>query len=242
MAKRRLEAGRDTVEIIGQEILAKVPGRFPLGPGLAGLLIRADQHAAALLAHVNLALEVDDVKFVDLGIDHAGNIFCDEIMVFHRQDRQLDADHAPDFARPKPAAIDDMLSDDRAFIRDDIPSAVGPQLQIDNASEAVDFGPRHRCAFGIGVSDAPRIQMPFDRIEHGADKMLLFDEGVHFCRLFYRENFKIHAEIATARPGHFEPVEAFFRARKIETAGDMHPAGNAGDGFDLFVEIDRILL
>ena len=121
MLERGLQARRDAVEIVGQQVLAEIPRRLALAPGLAGLLVGADQHAAALLAHVDLALEVDDVELVDVGIDDAGNVLGDEIVMLHRQDRQFEPDHAPDLARPQAAAVDDMLGDDIALLGDDVP-------------------------------------------------------------------------------------------------------------------------
>ena len=114
--------------------------------GCAGLLVGADQHAAALLAHVDLALEVDDVELVDLGIDDAGNVLGDEVMVLHREDRQFEPDHAADLARPEAAAVDDVLGEDVALLGDDVPGAVRARLEIDDAVEAVDLGAARGCA------------------------------------------------------------------------------------------------
>src|SRR5262249_44281951 len=58
MFEGRLEAGCDAVEIVGEEILAEVPRRLLLGPRDASLFVRADQHAAAFLAHIDLTLEI----------------------------------------------------------------------------------------------------------------------------------------------------------------------------------------
>ena len=242
MLEGGLQARRDAIEVVGQQVLAEVPGRLALGPRLAGLLVGSDQHAAALLAHVDLALEVDNVELVDLGVNDAGNVLGDEVVMLHRQHRQFEADHAPDLARPEAAAIDDVFGDEIALVGDDIPRAVGTRLQIDDAGEAVDFSARHGRAFGVGLCDAPGIEMAFDRIEHRADEMLLLDERVHFGGFVDRQDLEIHAEIAAARAGHLQPVEPLLRAGEIEAAGDVHAAGNAGDRLDLLVEVDRVLL
>src|ERR1700677_2595658 len=42
MLERRLQARRDAIEIVGQQILAEIPRRFALAPGLARLFVRAD--------------------------------------------------------------------------------------------------------------------------------------------------------------------------------------------------------
>ncbi len=230
MLERGLQAGSDAVEIVGQKILAEIPRRLALRPWLAGLFVGADQHAAALLAHVDLALEIDDVELVDLRVDDAGDVLGDEVMVLHRQHRQFEPDHAADLARPEAAAIDDMLGDDIALVGDDVPASVGAAFQVDDAGEA------------IGVGDAPGIEMALDGIEHRADEVLLLDKRVHLGGFVDRDDLEIHAEIAPARLRHLQPVEPLLRAREVEAAGDMHAAGLAGDRLDLLVEVDRILL
>src|SRR5476651_2135470 len=52
MFERGLEARRDAVEIVGQQVLPEIPWRLPFRPRLASLLVGADQHAAAFLAHI----------------------------------------------------------------------------------------------------------------------------------------------------------------------------------------------
>ena len=242
MLERRLQARRDAVEIVGQQVLAEIPRRLALAPGLARLLVGADQHAAAFLAHVDLALEIDDVELVDLGVDDAGNVLGDEIMVLHREHRQFEPDHAADLARPQAAAVDDMLGEDVALLGDHVPRAVRARLQIDDAVEAHDLGAGHRRAFGVGLRDAPGIEMALDRIEHRADEMLLLDEGIHPRGFVDRDDLEVHAEIAAARARHLQPVEPLLGAGEIEAAGDVHAARDAGDRLDLLVEVDRVLL
>ena len=64
-----------------------------------------------LLAHVDLALEVDDMQHLPGGGDDLGNLLGDEVLMLHREHRQFEADHAADLARPQAAGIDDVLGD-----------------------------------------------------------------------------------------------------------------------------------
>ena len=111
MLEADLEARRDALEVVRQQLVAEIPGRLALRPGHAGALVGAEQHAAAaLLAHVDLALEVDDVQH--LLRRQAGDlrhVLGDEVLVLHGEHRQLEPDHAADLARPQPAGIDDVL-------------------------------------------------------------------------------------------------------------------------------------
>src|SRR6185437_11145028 len=62
MLEGDFERRRDAFEVVGQQVLAEIPRRLLLAPRDAGLLVGANEHAAAFLAHVDLALEVDDVE------------------------------------------------------------------------------------------------------------------------------------------------------------------------------------
>ena len=48
-------------------------------------------------------------------------VFGDQILMLHRQYRQLDADHTAHLARPQATGIDHMLGMDIALIGDDVP-------------------------------------------------------------------------------------------------------------------------
>ena len=72
-----------------------------------------------------------------------------------------------------------MFGDDVALVGDDVPRAVGAGFEIDDAVEAIDLGAGHGRAFGVGLRDAPGIEMALDRIEHRADEMFLVDERIH---------------------------------------------------------------
>ena len=104
-----LEARRDALQVVRQQALREVPGRRDRRPGHAGALVGADQHAAALLAHVDLALEVDDVQLLLRPALQLRQVLGDEVLVLHGEHRQLEAHHAPDLARPQAAGIDHVL-------------------------------------------------------------------------------------------------------------------------------------
>jgi hypothetical protein len=51
-----------------QQFVAEIPRRLDRRPGLAGLLVGAQQHAGALLAGVDLALEIDHANQFAAGL------------------------------------------------------------------------------------------------------------------------------------------------------------------------------
>ena len=84
-------------------------------------LIGADQQPGALLAHIELAVEVDAVQHLVAGLlvegDDLGDLLGDEILMRHGEDGQFEADETADLARPQAAGIDDMLGMYRALAR-----------------------------------------------------------------------------------------------------------------------------
>ena len=52
------------------------------------------------------------------------HILRDQILMLHRQNRQLQTHHAADLARPQAAGIHDMLGMHIAMIGDHIPAAI----------------------------------------------------------------------------------------------------------------------
>ena len=124
MFEADFETRRDALEIIRQQILPEVPGCRARRPGDPGALVGAEQHATALLAHVDLTLEVDDVQQLGLSGEFR-QIVGDDVLVFHREDGQLEPHHATDLAGPKAAGVDDVLGMHVALLGDHIPAAVG---------------------------------------------------------------------------------------------------------------------
>ena len=128
-AKRRevleadLQARRNALQVIRQQALGEVPGRLPRRPGHAGALVGPEQHAAALLAHVDLALEVDAVQLL-LAALQLRQVLGDQVLVLHGEDRQFQSDHAPDFARPQTAGVHHVLGVHVALLGDDVPGAI----------------------------------------------------------------------------------------------------------------------
>ena len=236
-----LEAGRDAVKVIRQQVLAEVPGGFLGRPRHAGFLVGADQHAAALLAQVDLSFEIDAVELLFLAREE-GHVVGDEVLVFHGKDRQLDADHAADFARPQAAGIHHVFGVYGALFGDHIPCAVGALAQFRDAALSHDLGAADLSGLGIGVGDAVRVHMAFDRVVHGTGEMLLVHQRKKLLGLVDGDEFQFHAEVAAACLRHLQPVEALAGAGEHDAARDVHAAGLPRDLLDLAVEVDGVLL
>ncbi len=104
MAEPDFQRGGDTVDIGLQQFMPERPWRLLFRPGHAGAFVGAHQHAAAFLAQVKLAVEIDgmDDLFPGSGIvfSHFRHILGQKIHMLHGQNRQLQPHHAADLARP----------------------------------------------------------------------------------------------------------------------------------------------
>ena len=171
MLESDLEMARQPVQIVRQELHVEVPRRRVGRPYSTILLVGPHQDTSTLLAHVDLAGVVGSRKQFATERDDLGNVFRDDVHVLHGEHRQLDAGHAPDFARPEAGGVDDVLADDLAFVGDDEPAAVGPGLQRDHAREAMDVRAGLARRDGVGLRDTVRVDVPAVRAVQRADEL-----------------------------------------------------------------------
>jgi hypothetical protein len=246
MLEAHLQRRRDAVEVRLQQLVTEAPGRFLGGPGPACALIGAHQHAAALLAHVDLALEIDGVQHLLAGalVDflHLRHVLGQEVHVLHRQKRQFEPDHPPAFARPKTAGIDHMLGMDRALLGHHVPTAVRAVLQVGDAVAQVDLRPLHARRLGIGMRRARRVEMAFQRAVEGALEAARVHQREELGGFLGRDQLAVDAEQLLLRPHHLQEVDPVVGAGQQHAARQVEAAGLAGDLLDLLVELDRVLL
>ena len=104
--------------------------------------------------------------------------------MLHREDRQLDADHPADLARPQAAGVDDVLGVDRvAALEADVPRPVGALLEPDDRRVLVDLGAGQLGALHVGARDAGRIDVALDRVVQRPDEVLRVHEREEVGRL-----------------------------------------------------------
>src|SRR5262245_33589361 len=135
-----------------------------------------------------------------------------------------------------------MLRMDRALLGNDIPAAVAALLRVDDAALLDDFRTLAARCLGVSMRGAGRVEMSLERVPHGADELLLVQQGKTILGLLHRNEFRGDAKIPIARMRHFQPVETLPRGDQHDAARKMHTCRLARDGLDLTVEIDRILL
>ena len=87
-----------------------------------------------------------------------------QILMRHRQQRQIDARHRPHFARPKPARVYQMLGDDRALFGHNFPRPVSARICLQYPVVQDNFRAAHLGGLRIGMRGAVGVQMPIQRI------------------------------------------------------------------------------
>ena len=70
-----------------------------------------------------------------------------------------------------------------AFIGDYVPRAIGPLLQIHNASLSDDFSTAKLRRLGVSERDSGRINVAFNRVIDRAEEMLRVHERINLGRL-----------------------------------------------------------
>ena len=209
-------------------------------PRLVGLLVGAHQHAAALLAQIELAVEIDRVDHLlaGLGVDLGDlrHVLGDQVHVLHGEHRQFEPDHAADLARPQPAGIDDMLGDHLALVGDDAPRAVRQPHDVLDLGEALDLGAQLARRLGIGMRDARRVEMAVLGIAHRADELLRVEQRHQLMRFLGRDLLEVEAEIAALGDDAAQPVHARLGGGQQHAAGDVHAGRLARQFLDLLVE------
>jgi len=237
---------RDTVEVRLEQLVAEIPGRVHGRPGPARLLIGAHEHAAAFLAQIDFALEVHDMQHLAARLAvvrlHLRHVVGDEIHVLHGEDRQFEADHAPDLARPEPAGIDDMLGPDLSLVGRNPPLAARKQLKRLDPGEAVYLGALPAGRRGIGVGRAGRVHMAVIGVPERAHEMPGVEQRHVPVRLLGGDDLGIEPQIAPARMGQLQPFHALRRAGQQVAARHMQPCRLARCGLDLRVEVDGVFL
>ncbi len=239
MFESDLERRRDAVDIGLQQLVAEGPRGRVLRPGLAGLLVGAHEHAAAFLAQVELAVEVDGVQHlltgraVDLG--DLGHVLRDEVHVLHREHRVLAADHVPHLARPKAARVDHMLGMDLAAVGDHTPGAVRVLDEFLDLGEALDVGAELARSLGVGLRRARRVEVAVDDGLERTDKAGRVEQRHQFVRALGGDDLGVDAEITPLGDRVLEPVEARFGGGQHDATRQVQPRGLAGQLLDLLI-------
>ena len=246
MPEADFERGRDAVDVGLEQLVAEVPGRLVLRPRPACLLVGAHQHAAALLAEIELAVEVHDVQHLParclVDLRHLGHVLGEEVHVLHREHRELEPGHAPHFPRPETRRVDDVLGAHGAVCGDHVPGAIGVARERLDPGVAVDPGPELARRAGVGLGHPGGIEMPVDPGAQRAGEAGGIEQGHQAVGLLRADDLGVDVEVAPLRHHALQPVEALLGRGQHHPARDVEPRRLPGKLLDLLVELDGVLL
>ncbi len=242
MLESDLEVRRQSLEIVRQQLHGKILRCRHRRPDHAVRFVGADQGAAALLAHVDRAGVVSSVDDLAIAAAQLRQVLGDQVVVLHRQHRQLDADHVADLPRPQPGAVDDVLGVQRALVGHDVPGAVRALRERLHARETL-----HRCAqlascLDVGLRGPGRIAMAAVGAPQRSDEIAWIDQRIELERLLERDHLGFHAEVARPRADQPETIELPLVRRQHQAAVRVQAARLPRERLDLAVQVDGVLL
>ena len=173
---------------------------------------------------------------------HLGHILGDHVHVLHGQHRQLDADHPANFARPEPAAVDDMLGDDGAVLGYDVPGVIRPLLQFGHAVVEINLGAADARRLGVGLRRALGIEITVGLVVERADEILLFHQRKELFRFRRCQQLCLNVEIAGSGVRHLQKVHTVVVVGQDNAARPVQSARLARDLFQLVIEPDGVAL
>ena len=248
----------DPFQIERKEIGAETVGHAVLEPRWRVALVGAEDPAAALFAHIPFGICIAQHRVLAIGFApfHQRRIrFGDDKLMLDRNGRGFNAQQFGGALRMIARGGDHMFGMDHdLFIRShqiaalfnhfcqrDFPFAAGPFIGVGlpftldrHAALARAFGHRH--------GDIGRIDIAIGRMINRAHQILGSNQRIAFFDLRWAEPFIGHA--AGLGRGGIDHIfiHPLFGLRHAQIANDGKSGIKPGFGFELFIELDRILM
>ena len=141
---RGLDVGRETIKVLGKELVFAVRRRPVDIAGGRALFVWTQQQAAGLFAHVpggvGFAQHAHFRQALRLALDDLRMRFGHDILVLDRDHRHVDPDHAARRPREIAGRRNDMLASYVALVGRDFPFAARQPLDGGDRRVAVDLG------------------------------------------------------------------------------------------------------
>ena len=234
----------DPVDVFRDQVHAVIPGRTVHVPVNRLGLVHAKQQPVAFLPRIGVALRVDHDRHLALEGRERIPFLGDEVMVFHRRDRQVDADHAAKLLGPEAAAVDHVFGVDRALLGHHVPAAVAALVQRGDPVAQDHVGATLFRGGGIGMGRPVRVKVAFVRIVKAAQNVGRLDDPLgEVLDLFRAEQLRgVDAECLEGGPAGLGLFPARRVGRQVHAAGHVQTATHAAFFLDLPVQLDRVVL
>ena len=247
MGEADLERVGDPIEVGREQLGVEVPGRVAWCPRPAAALVGADQHALTLLAQIQLPAEIersDELAAV------VGRVVCHylrqrighQVLMLHRQHRQLETDHAPYFARPQASRVHDVLGVDDSGLGHDVPRRVRALHEIGDHGVKVDLGASLLGRPSVGFGYSHGVDVALERVVDRADEVRRVHHGEQTLGLRHRDERGLHSQVPAAAVDHLQPVESLLAVGQNHATREVQAAVLARDLLDLAIQLDRVLL
>ncbi len=225
------------LEVVLEQLKLEVVGQPLIRPRLWIGLVAAHDEAADLLLPVGEAVGIAQRR--EIGRD-AVDLLGDEILVLHRDERDIDAGHATERSRPLPGADHELLAGNAALVGRD--GAHAPALDVDarhshalangDAALARTLGERHGDVGGRGL--------PVGRQEGCAHHVVDLHQRPQRLRLLGRKELHLEPERRRRRRLPLDLDPALGIAGEPEPAIPLPAGREPGLRFEAIVEGDGI--
>ena len=231
---RGVEVGRHPVPVRRDGAEGEVGRRSVELPRRTHRLEQPDEQAAALLAVVGVAVRVLDHRQVAV---HAVDGLGEQVVVLGGLQRDVDADAAPQLARPEARGDHDGLALDVACVGDDRgdPAVLGAQpghrhaLDDGDAARGGALGQRGRHTDRVGATFVGDVRRREDVVDRGDRRQL-----GHLGR---GDLDVVDAEAALEGALAAQRLEPLRRGGEVQVADRAEPGGVAGLGLEAGVEV-----
>ena len=206
------------------------------------LLVDAEQHAVALALQVREPLEVGHGDHLAGDRRDLGDLIGHEIMMRHRHQRMIDADHGADAPRPQTRRVHDVLGRDLALLGRHEPLAVGQRRERQDAIVFDHLGAARAGGDRVRAGGAARIEGSLQGVIERAEHSGRIDDRDELDGLLGGQEAGVGVLTAQPRELGLQPPPPLGGARELHAAAHVQPDALPALLFDLGVEPDRVLL
>ena len=243
---RRQDVRLETLKRVGEEFIFAIRRRALHIAGRRADFIRPEQQAAGLLTHIpagiRLAQHAHFGQALGAALHDRGVLFGDDILMFDRDDRDIEPNHSAGLPGEIAGGRDDMLSCDLALVSGHHPLAIALLRDRGDGGVAIDRGAALARALGQCLRQVSGLDIAIIRMLDRAQNAVRLGQRPDVLDLVWRQEFDIDAD----RLGNARIILVLIHAVLAGRQTDVRDAAKADVqlrlGFQRGVEIDRILV
>ena len=243
---RRLQMGHQPVQIAGKQVALEAVGNAVPEPGGRAFFVGTEDVALAffpeIVGCVRLAQHRHFRQSLAVPLDQLGHLVGDDILVFHRDRRDVDPQHPAGVPAIVAGRAHHVLAADIAAGRPDQPFAFGLSFQRRDRGIAVDLRPSIASPDGHCLGDVRRSDMAVIGMVERADQPLVVAQRPKLGDFGRRDDLERHADRVGGTAILAILVHPLPIGGKPEVAGHVEAHVLAGFLRQGFVQIDRIFV